>query len=87
MYLTRPIQQTPTSTALAVINTALVLTVGQGHTLRLESSDFERHDQKDSRVGASALVMLFQSLIVSGGKRKISCSLLVLGTGYDTEWE
>ena len=64
MYLTRPIQQTPTSTALAIIN---MVTVGQGHTLRLESSDFGRHDQKDSRVDASALVMLFQSLIVSGG--------------------
>ena len=66
--------------------TTLVLRVGQGHTLRLESSDFGRHDQKDLRVGASALVM-FQSLIVSGGERRISCSLLVLGTGYDTEWE
>lgn len=38
MYLTRPIQQTPTSIALAIINTTLVLTVGQGHTLRLQTN-------------------------------------------------
>ena len=77
--------QTPTGTALAIINTTY-----RWGGVYYEGTDFGRRERKVSREGVAATssVKSFQSLIVLG-KMRISCSQYSRRAlhGYKREWE